>query len=124
MLCLPVGLVAVEANWKPSEYATLMRTWPGFEAGEFVLDHVFRSLSHRDYRLFRAMRQGDDYPRAYTLAMSLFQQAFSASQRAGTKLKELDADYANLMKEYVPPYDPGKLPNKWRKWSRIGQLER
>jgi len=46
------------------------------------------------------MKAGDDYPAAHRLALNLWRQA-------GSKPDELRA--------YVPPYDPTKFPNKWRK---------
>lgn len=98
---------------KPSEYARDMRTWPGFASHEGVVDHVTRSLSDRDYRLFRRMKEGDDYPRAYALAVRLFDAKMRSLGREappeGTK------NWRELRAEYVPPYDPGKFPNKWRK---------
>jgi DNA (cytosine-5)-methyltransferase 1 len=81
-------------------YAATMRKWPGFESTGELRDHVTRALGPRDLRLFARMKAGDDYPAAHRLAMNLWRQARS-------KPEELRA--------YVPPYDPTKFPNKWRK---------
>jgi DNA (cytosine-5)-methyltransferase 1 len=93
----------------PSAYAWFMRTWPGFESDGRIWDHVIRSLSIRDYRLFKNMKEGDDYPKAYALAEKMFLEAISNN---GSQNKP---DYKFLRPKYVPPYDPGKFPNKWRK---------
>jgi len=55
-------------------FAQAMRSWPGFEAGEGVYDHVLRYLP-RDTPIFEAMHQGDEYPAAYKVANSLFEAA-------------------------------------------------
>src|SRR5207249_4149303 len=44
-----------------SDYARLMRSWPGLESDGYVYDHAIRFLP-RDYKLFRAMKPGDQYP--------------------------------------------------------------
>lgn len=104
--------IAYREGARPSAYARVMREWPGFESDGLLLDHVTRSLSNRDHRLFRRMQPGDDYPRAHALAMKLFQAALL---KLGLQGEESSTEYATLKKEYVPPYDPKKFPNKWRK---------
>ncbi len=94
-----------------SEYAEAMQRWPAFEADGILLDHVIRSLSERDYRLFRLMKPGDDYPAAHQLALSLFKQAAESNGRPAKSTQ----NYRSLLKSYVPPYDPSKFPNRWRK---------
>jgi DNA (cytosine-5)-methyltransferase 1 len=92
-----------------------MRSWPGFESKGEVVDHVTRYLSSRDYRLFRLMRHGDDYPKAHALAEQLFKDALQSEARAGRALREGTKAWAEFRAEYVPPYDETKFPNKWRK---------
>lgn len=106
---------------KPSEYALRLRYWPAFESDGQIWDHVIRSLSERDYRLFRNMNEGDDYPKAFNLAEKLFSEEL-ANQRSShcippsaNGLVQECAEYNTLRASYVPPYDPGKFPNKWRK---------
>lgn len=101
----------------PSEYAILMRTWSGYEGREGVYDHVIRSLP-RDYAIFRRMRPGDQYPEAYSHALSLFHEKLDMLQSEGQEIREGTEHYDNLFKSIVPPYDPGKFPNKWRKIER------
>lgn len=99
----------------PSAYAQLMRSWPGFSGNGQIWDHVTRSLSPRDYRLFASMNPGDDYPKAYELAETLFSiRLLELGKNAplpGTQA------YKTLKKDFIPPYDPHKFPNKWRKMS-------
>lgn len=83
-----------------NSYAATMRNWPRFESTGELWDHVTRSLGPRDLRLFAQMEAGDEYPAAHRLAVKLW-------RNAGAKPKDLRA--------FVPPYDPGKFPNKWRK---------
>jgi DNA (cytosine-5)-methyltransferase 1 len=100
-----------EAKWDErrtaSAYATLMQTWPGFEASETgVTAHVIRWLP-RDYETFARMRQGDQYPEALEI---------EALETLGRKApKEGSAAWRRLRASIVPPYDDGKFPNKWRK---------
>lgn len=99
---------------KASAYAREMRTWPGFK-GSALFDHVIRSLGPRDFELFRAMEPGDDYPRAHATAERLFEKALRKARRDGQALPEGSAAWTKLHDAHVPPYDPGKFPNKWRK---------
>lgn len=85
---------------KTSAFVKTVRSWPGFENRGSVTDHVTRSLGERDVRLFAAMKPGDQYPDAHALATSFWKQAGSDP---------------NELRCFVPPYDPSKFPNKWRK---------
>lgn len=98
---------------KPGTYAHLMRNWPGFENKEGISDHVIRSLP-RDYALFRRMDAGDQYPQAYSHARVMFrEELFKKYGREGPSVGS--PDYQGLYNAIVPPYDPDKFPNKWRK---------
>jgi len=98
-----------------SEFAHLLRNWPGFESFDGVYDHVTRYLP-RDYKIFRRMKHGDQYPEAYRLALTMFEEAKrNKENELGTELLKDTEEYNTLFAEYVPPYDPGKFPNKWRK---------
>jgi len=97
-----------------SKYAFQMRNWPSFENHEGVVDHVIRSLP-RDYDIFRRMNPGDQYPQAYEHAVNLFHEKLEQLTRAGMNITPNTAEYERLRREIIPPYDPGKFPNKWRK---------
>ncbi len=94
---------------KLSPFAKEMRTWPGFESYEGVYDHVLRCLP-RDTLIFEGMRQGDEYPAAHRLANELFEAA--AKRR---HVARGSSQWYALKKSMVPPYDPGKFPNRWWK---------
>ncbi|MCL6284121.1 DNA cytosine methyltransferase [Ruegeria sp. 2012CJ41-6] len=99
---------------KLSDYANTMRSWPGFEAGNALSDHVIRFLP-RDYPLFARLEPGDQYPQAFAQAKVMFEEALQKLAAQSKPLKEGSAAYEALRKSIVPPYDPGKFPNKWRK---------
>lgn len=95
-------------------YAKLMREgWPGFENHDGLRDHVIRWLP-RDYDIFREMAHGDQYPEAHAKALMMRDREVTRRERQlGQKLSEIE--HTELTRQIVPPYDPGKFPNKWRK---------
>ena len=99
---------------KLSEYAQLMRNWQAFGNKEGIFDHLIRSLP-RDYDIFRRMNPGDQYPEAHQHALRLFQDRLIKVRDNGELFEEGSEEYEALKKQIVPPYDPGKFPNKWRK---------
>ncbi len=99
---------------RPSDYAVALRSWECFDESDGILDHVIRHLP-RDYRIFKRMRHGDQYPQAHIIAMRLFDQSVRREERKGRNVKRNSVVYKELWGKYVPPYDPGKFPNKWRK---------
>lgn len=84
-----------------SEYAHLMRSWPGFESSEGIYDHVIRYLP-RDGEIFRHMKSGDEYPAAHAVAVRLFEK-----RAAQLGLKTGSREYAELHRAMVPPYKVG-----------------
>lgn len=97
-----------------TEYAKKMRTWPGFEAPEALLDHVIRYLP-RDYELFARMNPGDQYPEAWQHAHDMLNERIAELRKKGVTIRLGSAEYDQLKASIVPPYDAGKFPNKWRK---------
>lgn len=97
-----------------SDYAKLMRGWTGYEQPEEILDHVIRYLP-RDYEIFRRMRPGDQYPEAYRHAWVLFEEKVQRASADGSYVAPGTEEYEKLKRETIPPYDPHKFPNKWRK---------
>lgn len=94
---------------KISSYAQEMRSWQGFEAGDGVYDHVIRYLP-RDTDIFSAMKQGDEYPAAYSVAVKLFEV------EARKQCLERGSDEWNgLWRKMVPPYPVSSFPNRWWK---------
>lgn len=86
--------------------------WPGFASPDTASAHVIRHLP-RDWRIFGRMAAGDQYPQAREHAQALFDEALAERRSAGDTI---DAEaYEALKADYIPPYDVGKFPNKWRK---------
>ena len=98
-----------------TSFAKEMRNWPGMPRDSEVSAHVIRSLP-RDYKIFKRMKHGDQYPEAHALANKLF-EAYVAkcSQDPRRAIVPGSADYEDQKSKFVPPYDPTKFPNKWRK---------
>lgn len=98
-----------------NDFVKLMRTWPGFESDGHVYDHVIRFLP-RDYGIFERMKAGDQYPEAHKVALAMRDEAvLRLSHELGHPVRPGSREYKELTAGYVPPYDPGKFPNKWRK---------
>ena len=97
-----------------SDYARSMREWPGYEAREALYDHVIRYLP-RDYEIFARLLPGDQYPEAYRLADAMFREKLKELEPEGRKPAEGTTEWSRLRSGIIPPYDPGKFPNKWRK---------
>jgi DNA (cytosine-5)-methyltransferase 1 len=96
-----------------SDYARAMKNWPGFPApSEGLYDHQIRYLP-RDYILFSKMAEGDQYPELHRLAMQRFKKSAKENN-----ISPGSDNWEILRSKMVPPYDPGKFPNKW--WKLIG----
>ena len=97
----------------PSWYAAAMRVWPGHGAIGATDGHVARRLP-RDYPIFAAMGCGDQYPAAVRVAEAMLEEALALEEAA--RGRRLDpGEIRELRRSIVPPYDPGKFPNKWWK---------
>jgi len=101
-------------NGHLGEYANLMRNWPGFDSPNGLRDHVIRSLP-RDYDIFRRMNPGDQYPEAFRHALALLNERLEKETLNGTPVVPGSYRHRQLKSRIVPPYDPAKFPNKWRK---------
>jgi DNA (cytosine-5)-methyltransferase 1 len=109
--------VAYDESVAPSDYAVQMREWPRFAKSTGVADHVIRYLP-RDPMIFRHMKQGDEYPAAYRVALDLMEQEIARLRQGGARIG--DVRRAQLEQQMVPPYDPSKFPNRW--WKLIENL--
>lgn len=96
---------------KLSDFARSMRTWRGFENDAGICDHVIRFLP-RDYETFRRMKVDDQYPQAFLVAQKRFLEALNDYEDAPAPGSR---EFNELWKQFVPPYDPNKFPNKWWK---------
>jgi DNA (cytosine-5)-methyltransferase 1 len=109
--------IRYDGRRKVSDFARLMRTWPGFAAPDFLCDHVIRYLP-RDYQLFARLNPGDQYPQAYQHALDMFEERVIKLKRQGTAVRPGSAAWERLKSSIVPPYDASKFPHKWRKMWR------
>ncbi|HLZ79038.1 MAG TPA: DNA cytosine methyltransferase [Sphingomonas sp.] len=100
------------------EYVKAMRAWSGFEGGSHVRDHVIRYLP-RDYRIFAGLQPGDQYPEAHQYAQSLFDAELARLDETGKRPEKGSPEWDKLKAAFVPPYDAGKFPNKWRKMEAV-----
>lgn len=108
----PEAVAYMPGNY--SKFIEQMRNWLGANGSGYVSDHIIRHLP-RDYRIFKRMKPGDQYPQAHKIAMRLFGQALSSARARGVNARKGSRVYRDLLSKYVPPYDPNKFPNKWRK---------
>jgi DNA (cytosine-5)-methyltransferase 1 len=106
--------VPQKAPAKLSDFASTMRNWPGFESSGSLSDHVIRYLP-RDYPLFARLKPGDQYPEAVACAEKMFDEAIQALKAKKKAPARNSPAWKELRASIVPPYDPGKFPNKWRK---------
>lgn len=106
--------IAYVGNNRQTDFARSMRAWPGFEGTATVRDHVIRYLP-RDYRIFAGLQPGDQYPEARRYAHSLFEEELDRLDQEGARPVDGSPEWAKLKADFVPPYDDGKFPNKWRK---------
>lgn len=97
-----------------SEYAKLMRDWPGYSVpADGLVDHVIRYLP-RDAEIFRHMPNGGEYPAAHRTAVKLWEKRVKALSRR-TKKPLSQAQQRQLYREMVPPYPVHNFPNRWWK---------
>lgn len=95
-----------------SPYAAAMRAWPGLSRTCDGTDGHLVRLTPRDFPIFSRMQNGGDYPHACSVAQMIFEEALC---KLNPPPSEGDQAYHDLRKSCIPPYDPGKFPNKWWK---------
>jgi DNA (cytosine-5)-methyltransferase 1 len=106
-------LIPYDKRRRLSDYARLMRTWPGFASSDGVWDHVIRSLP-RDADTFREMPNGAEYPAAHATAMAIWERRVKEAEAKRKRPLSRDEREA-LKKAIVPPYPVGSFPNRWWK---------
>jgi DNA (cytosine-5)-methyltransferase 1 len=111
---------------EPMTYATrrpttawsrLMREWPHFGTTDQSTGHVIRYLP-RDYKIFRMMGEGWQYPEVWRFVEDKRQQLMNQRWRSGEAKSANSVEKQSFIKEWTLPYDPGKFPNKWWKLYR------
>ncbi len=95
-----------------SEYARLMRSWPGFDTPAGLKDHVIRRTP-RDFETFRRMKPDDRYPEAIKIARERVAEEI-ARLGSGAPAKGTP-EYEALRRKIEPPYPEDNFVDKWRK---------
>jgi DNA (cytosine-5)-methyltransferase 1 len=99
---------------KLSDYAKMMRSWPGFEAPQDGLrDHVIRFLP-RDAKIFRHMPHGGEYPAAQATAVKLWENKIKQIEKR-LRRRVPEGEKKKLYRAMVPPYPIHSFPNRWWK---------
>jgi len=93
-----------------NEYQKLMREWGG-QVTEYVSGHGFRKTV-RDFPIFERMKHDDNYPAAVKIAEEILEEV---CKRKGIPLDHNSVEYQKMRKRIVPPYDPEKFHDKWKK---------
>lgn len=99
-----------------SAWSRLMRKWPSFGTDQHTTGHVIRYLP-RDYKIFRMMEEGWQYPEVWQFVEEKRQQLMNKRWRNGEKHADALERLA-FIKDWTLPYDPKKFPNKWWKLYR------
>jgi DNA (cytosine-5)-methyltransferase 1 len=95
----------------PSDYARLLREWPGLEGPQLISGNWYR-FTPRDFPIFKEMAQGDTYPQAIEIAHSILRSTLATMEDPPTPgSREWDKVKAN----HVPPYRNDAFHDKWRK---------
>jgi DNA (cytosine-5)-methyltransferase 1 len=97
-----------------SEFARLMREWPGLPRPAGVPDHVTRRTP-RDHETFRRMAHGDRYPQAIRIAHRRFHEELERLSAAGEAPEPDTAAWQQLEERFIPPYPLGSFEDRWRK---------
>jgi DNA (cytosine-5)-methyltransferase 1 len=107
----PVGYTSSEPT---TPWSLLMRRWPLFGTADYTTGHIIRYLP-RDYKIFRLMEQGWEYPEIWRFVEEKRRQLLNKHWRTGASQAADSAHMNDLIKEWTLPYDPEKFPNKWWK---------
>lgn len=108
-------LIPYSKKLEPSSYALKLRQWEGFEGNGGVKDHIIRALSQRDFEIFHRMLPGEQYPEAHKHAIDILNEKLEQLKQSNRNVEFGSVEYDTLKNKIVPPYDPYKFPNKWRK---------
>jgi DNA (cytosine-5)-methyltransferase 1 len=98
-------------------WSRLMREWPRFGANGHTTGHIIRYLP-RDYKIFRLMEEGWEYPEVWRLVEAKREQLMKHRRRAGVHGFEDNGEAKEFARQWTLPYDPEKFPNKWWKLYR------
>lgn len=110
----PVNYTSVKPT---TAWSRLMRQWPQFGTTDHSTGHVIRYLP-RDYKIFRLMEEGWQYPEVWRFVEAKRQQLMNKRWQSGENKIASSNQMQLFIKEWTLPYDPDKFPNKWWKLCR------
>jgi DNA (cytosine-5)-methyltransferase 1 len=97
-----------------SQFARLMRTWPGLREPQVIEDHAIRRTP-RDYEIFRRMKPGERYPEALEIARQRLREELEILAAQGRAPEPGSSEFRELQRRFVPPYPEDIFVDKWRK---------
>ena len=100
-----------------SEYAKLMRQWPGLPEAKELDDHAVRRTP-RDYETFRRMQEGGRYPAAVKVAWERAEVELGRLRRSGVDISPNTEAYRRVLRECVPPYGNAWARREDGAWNR------
>lgn len=100
-----------------TDWSRLMRRWPGFATTERTTGHLIRYLP-RDYKIFRLMEEGWQYPEVWRFIEEKRHRLMDARQKNGESVDRRTPEGKAFHQNWTLPYDPTKFPNKWWKLYR------
>jgi DNA (cytosine-5)-methyltransferase 1 len=98
-------------------WSNLMRRWPRFATADVTTGHVIRYLP-RDYKIFRLMKEGWQYPEVWRFVEEKRERMLEARWKRGQIADERSPEVRELVRQWTLPYDVAKFPNKWWKLYR------
>jgi DNA (cytosine-5)-methyltransferase 1 len=113
----PSEPVSYTSSRPTTAWSRLMRQWPQFGTAGQTTGHVIRYLP-RDYKFFRLMEEGWQYPEVWRFVEARRQQLLDGRWRSGESRKVDFTQLSDFVREWTLPYDPDKFPNKWWKLYR------
>lgn len=106
--------IAVRLKKCNSQYADLMRNWPGFKSNDLTNAHVIRHLP-RDFKFFKNIQHGWEYPQIHAWVEAKREAIIAERYKNGDSTRANNPEMKRIHKEWTIPYDPTKFPNKWWK---------
>ena len=98
-----------------STYGKLMRTWPAYAKCRRCSGTMLFAICRGTGSCSPGLNPGDQYPEAHRHAVTMFNEELARLAKKGRAPAEGSDAWNDLWDAFVPPYDVGKFPNKWRK---------
>jgi DNA (cytosine-5)-methyltransferase 1 len=113
----PSEPVSYTSRTPTTAWSRLMRRWPAFGTKGHTTGHLIRYLP-RDYKIFRMMDEGWQYPEVWRFVEAKRQRLLEAHHARGNPVDRRTSEGREFHRAWTLPYDPSKFPNKWWKLYR------